>query len=236
MSSATNNLTSRCESFSDPLFKFSFVSETTPIVFVLHEDHSLRKSLERLIRRGGWKPETFASVQEFLAQPRSSVPNCLLLGLSLPEFNGLELQKRFAIERPDMSIIFIADHVDIPTTVQAIQAGAVEMFMKPFREDALLRSIREALERSRITLGHAAEMQPLRDRYASLSCREREVMTLVVSGLLNKQVGGELGISEKTVKAHRGQVMQKRKADSLADLVRMAERLRLAAYSKASPA
>ena len=213
-------------------FKSSFVPDTTPIVYVLDEDTSLRKSMELVIRREGWRPQTFVSAEEFLAQPRASVPNCLVLGVSLPEFNGLELQKRFAIERPDMSIIFIGDNVDVPTTVQAMKAGAVELFTKPFREDALLSSIREGLERSRITRGHEAEMQPLRDCYVSLSRREREVMTLVVSGLLNKQVGGELGISEITVKAHRGQVMQKMKANSLADLVKMAGRLGLASGFK----
>ena len=210
-------------------FKSSFVSDTTPIVFVLDEDDSLRQSLERLIRREGWQPQTFASAVEILAQPRASVPNCLLLNISFPEFNGLELQEHFATERPGMSIIFMANNVDIATAVQAIKAGAVELFLKPFREDALLSSLREGLERSRITLGHEVEMQPLRDRYASLSRREREVMTLVVSGLLNKQTAGELGISEKTVKAHRGQVMQKMKADSVAHLVKMAAKLEVAA-------
>ena len=210
-------------------FASSLLSEATPIVYVLDEDASLRESLERLIHREGWQPEIFSSAQEFLAHPRASVPNCLVLDLSLAEFSGLSLQRRAAIERPEMSIIFIAAHADVPTTVQAMKAGAVEFFMKPFREDALLSSIREGLERSRITLRHEAEMRRLRDRYTSLSRREREVMALVVSGLLNKQVGGELGISEITVKAHRGQVMQKMKANSLPDLVKMSERLRLTA-------
>lgn len=212
-------------------FKSSFVSDATPIVYVLDEDASLRESLEVLIRREGCQPETFASAHEFLACPRASVPNCLVLDASHSEFNGLELQKRVAIERPDTSIIFVADNVDIPTTVQAMKAGAVELFMKPFPEEALLSSIREALKRSRVAIAHEAEMRPLRDRYTSLSRREREVMTLVVSGLLNKQVGGELGISEITVKAHRGQVMQKMNANSLPDLVKIAARLGLESTS-----
>ena len=209
--------------------KSSLVSDATPIVYVLDEDASLRKSLELLIHREGWRPETFASAEEFLTHSRALVPSCLVLDVSLQGFNGLDLQKRIAINRPDMPIIFIADKVDIPTTVQAMKAGAVEFFMKPFRDDLLLSSIREALERSRVVIGHETEMQSIRDRFALLTTRERQVMALVVSGLLNKQVGGELGISEITVKAHRGQAMQKMRANSLADLVKMAARLRLTA-------
>ena len=198
----------------------------TPIVFVVDDDVSVRESLESLIRCEGWQPETFASAQEFLDYPRVLVPNCLVLDVSLPGLNGLDLQRLIAGERTDMPIIFITGHGDVPMTVQAMKAGAVEFLTKPFNDDVLLTAIRAALERSRVALSLEAEMRVLRDRYASLSQRERQVMALVVSGLLNKQVGGELGISEITVKAHRGKVMQKMKADSLADLVKMAARLR----------
>jgi FixJ family two-component response regulator len=200
--------------------------QVTPIVFVVDDDVSVRESLELLIRCEGWQPETFASAQEFLDYPRVLVPNCLVLDISLPGLNGLDLQRIVASERTDMPIIFITGHGDVPMTVQAMKAGAVEFLTKPFNDDVLLTAIRAALERSRVALSLEAEMRVLRDRYASLSQRERQVMALVVSGLLNKQVGGELGISEITVKAHRGKVMRKMKADSLADLVKMAARLR----------
>lgn len=204
------------------------VSPATPIVFVVDDDISVRESLELLIRNEGWRPEIFASAQEFLDRQRALVPSCLLLDISLPGLNGLDLQKRIAVERADMPIIFITGHGDVPTTVQAMKAGAVEFLTKPFNDEALLSAIRQALERSRIALDHEAEIRVLRKCYASLTRREREVMALVASGLLNKQVGGELGISEITVKAHRGKVMQKMKAGSLADLVKMAARLRVA--------
>ena len=202
-----------------------------PIVFVVDDDVWVRESLETLIRDEGWQPETFSSAQQFLDRPRALTPSCLVLDISLPGLNGLELQKRVAVERTDMPIIFITGHGDIPMSVGAMKAGAVEFLTKPFNDEVLLTAIRQALERSRLALAQEAEMQELRDRYASLTHREMQVMALVVSGLLNKQVGGELGISEKTVKAHRGQVMQKMKANSVADLVKMAEKLHLTALS-----
>lgn len=209
------------------------MTPATPIVFVVDDDISVRESLQLLIQCEGWHPETFASAQEFLDRPRSLVPSCLVLDVSLPGLNGLDLQKRVAAERPDMPIIFITGYGDVPTTVQAMKAGAVEFLTKPFSDDALLNAIRQAVERSRVALGYEAEMQGLRNRYESLTNRERQVMALVVSGLLNKQVGGELGISEITVKAHRGKVMQKMKAGSLAELVKIAARLQLPGTRKA---
>jgi FixJ family two-component response regulator len=199
------------------------------VVFVVDDDISVRESLELLIQNEGWQPKTFESAQEFLDYPRSLIPSCLVLDLSLPGLNGLELQKRVTVERADIPIIFITGHGDIPKTVEAMKGGAVEFLTKPFNDEVLLTAIRRALERSRLALAHKVELQGLRDRYASLTPREGQVMALVVSGLLNKQVGGELGISEKTVKAHRGQVMQKMKANSVADLVKMAEKLHLTA-------
>jgi FixJ family two-component response regulator len=209
------------------------MSHVTPIVFVVDDDISVRESLELLIRCEGWQPETFASAQEFLDYPRVLVPNCLVLDVSLPGLNGLDLQ-RLVGDRTDMPIIFITGYGDVPMTVQAMKAGAVEFLTKPFSDDVLLKAIRASLDRSHAALGHEAEMRVLRDRYASLSQRERQVMALVVSGLLNKQVGGELGISEITVKAHRGKVMQKMKANSLADLVKMAARLHRAPAATAA--
>jgi FixJ family two-component response regulator len=210
-----------------PQFGRSPMPPIRPIVFVVDDDISVRESLELLIANAGWQPKIFASAQEFLDCPRAIVPNCLVLDVSLPGLNGLELQKRVASERAEMPIIFITGHGDVPMTVRAMKAGAIEFLTKPFGDDALLNAIRDALERSRVALTSEAEMQSLRDRYASLTHRERQVMTLVVSGLLNKQVGGELGISEITVKAHRGKVMQKMKADSLPALVKMAAQLRV---------
>ncbi|HKB11824.1 MAG TPA: response regulator [Vicinamibacterales bacterium] len=200
--------------------------DSESLVLVVDDDVSVRESLELLIKTAGWRPETFASAQEFLSRPRPTVPCCLVLDVTLPGLSGLELQKRLA-ERTEMPIIFITGHGDVPMTVQAMKAGAVEFLTKPFKDEVLLDAIRHAIERSRAALREESEMQVLRSNYASLTPREREVMALVVAGLLNKQVGGELGISEITVKAHRGQMMRKMKADSLPELVTMAARLGL---------
>jgi FixJ family two-component response regulator len=206
----------------------SDMTRAVPIVFVVDDDVSVRESLELLIRCEGWQPEIFASAQEFLARPRVLTPSCMILDVSLPGLNGLELQKRIGVDRIEMPIIFITGHGDVPMTVQAMKAGAVEFLIKPFSDEVLLNAIRDALERSRAALDQAAEMRTVRDSYASLTSREREVMALVVLGLLNKQVGAELGISEITVKAHRGNVMRKMKVDSLAALVKIAAALRRA--------
>jgi FixJ family two-component response regulator len=203
-------------------------SHAQSIVFVVDDDVLVRGSLELLIESVGWQPETFASAQEFLAWPRPCTPTCLVLDVLLPGLNGLDLQERLAADRIDMPIIFITGHGDVPTTVRAMKGGAVEFLTKPFRDEVLLSAIAHALERSRTALAHQDEMRALRECHASLSRREREVMALVVAGRLNKQVGSELGISEITVKAHRGKMMQKMKARSLADLVKMAARLDLA--------
>jgi len=202
------------------------MSQSAPIVFVVDDDISVRESLELLIRAAGWHPETFPSAQDFLSRPRSLVPSCLVLDVSLPGINGLELQKRVAAERSDMPIIFITGYGDVPTSVQAMKAGAVEFLTKPIRDEVLLSAIGNAIERSRVAICQEAEMRALQDRYASLTPREREVMALVVTGMLNKQIGGELDISEITVKAHRGQVMRKMKANSLAELVKISACLR----------
>ena len=195
-------------------------------VVIVDGDVSARESLERLIRTAGWEPESFASAEEFLSHPRSTLPCCLILDLALPGLSGLELQKQLA-GRPDMSIIFITSHTDVPMTVQAMKAGAVEFLTRPVNDVALFLAVRTAIERSRAALRHDSEMRMLGKCYSTLTPREREVMALVASGLLNKQAGFELGISEATVKAHRGQVMRKMEAESLPDLVNMATRLGL---------
>jgi len=195
-------------------------------VFVVDDDISVRESLEGLLRSAGWRVETFVSAADFLAYPRTNVPCCLVLDVALPDLNGLELQQRLN-DRRELPIVFITGHGDIPMSVRAMKAGATEFLTKPFKADALLDVIRAAIERSTAALGREAELHKLRESYAALSRREREVMALVVSGKLNKQVGGALGISEITVKAHRGRVMRKMKAGSLADLVKMASSLRV---------
>jgi len=204
------------------------MSQTAPVVFVVDDDISVRESLELLISCAGWEPQLFASAQEFLALPRIPGPSCLVLDVSLPGLNGLDLQKRVAGDRPDMPIIFLTGYGDVPMTVRAMKAGATEFLTKPFSDDVLLSAIRQAIERSCLALRREAEIGALRDSYRTLTPREREVLALVVSGLPNKQIGGELGISEITVKAHRGKMMQKMKADSLPNLVKMASRLRVA--------
>jgi FixJ family two-component response regulator len=203
-----------------------------PIVFVVDDDISIRESLEFLIASAGWRPEVFASAQDFLARPRALCPSCLLLDVSLPDLNGLELQKRIAGDRTEMPIIFITGRGDIPMTVQAMKAGAVEFLTKPFASEVLLDAIQNALERSRAAVEEGANLLALRTRHESLTRREREVMALVVRGQMNKQVGGELGISEITVKAHRGQVMRKMRAKSLPELVNIAGRLGLETAGK----
>jgi len=205
--------------------------EVKSTVFVVDDDVSVRESLELLIKSAGWQPRMFASAQEFLCRRHDAVPCCLVLDVTLPGLSGLELQQQLA-ERTDMPIIFITGHGDVPMTVQAMKAGAVEFLTKPFKNEVLLEAIRSAIERSRAALEHDSRTRALRDCYASLTQRERQVMELVVSGLLNKQVGGELGISEITVKAHRGQVMRKMQADSLPHLVTMAARLGLRSAPK----
>jgi FixJ family two-component response regulator len=208
------------------------MADFKPVVFIVDDDISVRESLEPLIADAGWQPEVFASAQEFLARPPPTSENCLLLDVNLPDLNGLDLQNRIADHRTDMPIIFITGYGDIPMTVRAMKAGAVEFLTKPLAPEALLSAIEDALERSRISIAEESTMQELRDRYQSLSRREREVMALVVRGRLNKQAGGDLGISEITVKAHRGRVMRKMRARSLPELVNMAARLGLESGGK----
>lgn len=207
----------------------SLISRDTPVVFIVDDDVSVRESLEPLIRCEGWRTEAFASAREFLARPRLVAASCLVLDVTLPDLNGLELQKLIGIERLDMPIIFITGHGDVPMTVRAMKAGALEFLTKPLDTEVLLSAIRLAIKRSEAALTQAAKICALRARYTSLTAREREVMALVVSGHLNKEIGCELGISEITVKAHRGKLMRKMNATSLAELVTMAGKLQAAA-------
>jgi FixJ family two-component response regulator len=208
-------------------FEPSRTLANAPIVFVLDAEAAVRQSLKLLIEPAGCRVETFSSAQDFLNRPRVKVPNCLVLDVTLPDIDGLSLQKCLAAERSETTVIFITAHGDVAMVVQAMKAGAVEFLTKPLRGDLLLCAIRNAIDRSRSVLEREGKLRALRDCYASLTRREREVMTLVASGLLNKQVGGELGIAEITVKVHRGQVMRKMKADSLPALVTMTATLGL---------
>jgi FixJ family two-component response regulator len=208
----------------------------TPIVFVVDNDVSVRESLALMIQSAGWQPKSFASATEFFAHPKPAIPSCLILDFTLPDLNGLEMQERIANERCDMPIIFLSGRVDLPAVVKAIKRGALEFLAKPFDSDMLLSTINNAIKRSELTLRRNMELHKLRSAYESLSCREREVMAGVVSGLLNKEVGAELGISEITVKAHRGNVMRKMKADSFAHLVNIGSKLQVVRHLSASAA
>jgi FixJ family two-component response regulator len=201
------------------------MSQDAPVVFVVDDDVSIRESLEALIRHEGWQAKAYESAQGFLAAPKPQVPSCLILDVNLPDLNGLDLQQRIAGDRSETPIIFLTGHGDVPMTVRAMKAGAAEFLTKPFEYDVLLSAIRNAIRKSEAALAGEREKRLLEERYNSLSTREREVMERVVKGLLNKQVGGELGISEITVKAHRGRVMEKMQAKTFADLVTIAARL-----------
>jgi FixJ family two-component response regulator len=213
--------------FAGRAANYSSASSETPVVFVVDDDIAVRQALEMLMESAGWQSETFASATEFLASPRPRGASCLVLDVSLPDLSGLDLEERIAAERAEMPIIFITGHADVPMTVRAMKGGAIEFLTKPFRNDVLLHAIGQALARSRAVLLEQAEMRTIRERYASLSAREREVMALVAAGRLNKQVACELDISEITVKAHRGKMMRKMQADSLPELVAMAANLGL---------
>ena len=206
--------------------------EPEAIIAIVDDDPSVRQGLQRLIRSAGWKAETFASAQEFLARPSTDAPSCLVLDLQLPGLSGLDLQTRMAEVGLQTPIVFLTGHGNIPTSVQAMRAGAIEFLTKPVDEEDLLRAIQEAIERDRHTRQQHADKRHLRDRYESLTMREQEVMWQVVSGLLNKQIAAELKITEDTVKFHRGHIMRKMRADSLPDLVRMAENLRIRSHQQ----
>jgi FixJ family two-component response regulator len=202
------------------------MSDGQPMVFIVDDDVSVRESLRLLMESVGWQSETFGSAREFLSRPRDLVPSCLVLDVNLPDLSGLDLQTLIS-DRTEQPIVFITGYEDVPTTVRAMRAGAVEFLIKPLADGTLLASIHDALDRSRAELRNAAQMRALQDSYASLSVREQQVMRLVVTGRLNKQVGCDLGISEITVKAHRGRMMRKMRARTLPDLVHMATRLHL---------
>jgi FixJ family two-component response regulator len=206
------------------------LQESDAIIAIVDDDPSVRRGLQRLIRSAGWKAETFASAQEFLARPGAEAPSCLVLDLQLPGLSGLDLQKRMAQVGLEIPIVFLTGHGSIPASVQAMKAEAIEFLTKPVDEEHLLKAIQEAIERDRRSRQQHADMRELRDRYESLTAREQEVMQQVISGLLNKQIAGELQITEDTVKFHRGHIMRKMRADSLADLVRMAEKLGIGAH------
>jgi FixJ family two-component response regulator len=208
------------------------MSDTRPIVAIVDDDVSIREALEPLLELSGWRVRSFECATAFLDWVAPEGPGCLLLDVSLPDLNGLDLQARIADERPEMPIIFLTGYGDVPMTVRAMKAGAVEFLTKPFDDEFLLAAIERAIERSRVLVAERKDRKDLDARYTSLSRREREVMHLIVAGLLNKQVGGELGISEITVKAHRGRLMDKMRAASFADLVKMSEKLGLDTASR----
>jgi FixJ family two-component response regulator len=204
------------------------------VIAIVDDDASVQRGLQRLIRSAGWKVETFASAQEFLARSRAELPNCVLLDLQLPGLSGLDLQKRMAEVGLEIPIVFLTGHGNIPVSVQAMKAGAVQFLTKPVDEQELLQAIEEAVERDRRTRQQQVEMSELRDRYESLTGREQEVMQQVISGMLNKQIAADLKITEDTVKFHRGNIMRKMSADSLADLVRMAKDLAIPSDKKSA--
>ena len=205
------------------------------VIAIVDDDASVQRGLQRLIRSAGWKVETFASAQEFLARSRTELPNCVLLDLQLPGLSGLDLQKRMAEVGLEIPIVFLTGHGNIPVSVQAMKAGAVQFLTKPVDEQELLQAIEEAVERDRRARQQQVEMSELRDRYESLTGREQEVMQKVISGMLNKQIAADLKITEDTVKFHRGHIMRKMNADSLADLVRMAENLGIRSRQRSAP-